>query len=435
MVFEIPPQKNRSAKSSVDSTEHLLRFESMHMFQKYLLRIVPVVFIVLATLPISALGTDTDVENAKTNAPQCDHLSPAFDYLISLTRKNHQPRFDASRIETIFEFIKTQKELGDSLSLGSREGSSSDYYEFTVNRSFRDVLDLVYNPDVPPYFTTPSSVRRSHWIEVDGKRRPFPKLSELLDQQIDPVVIKGLEFNEITPDSQSGAYYSYNLERALILMKHNGSHVLISISNQPDKSEVGRKGLVLGSDEDWNYLYTGEKGVMMPGLGWADSYMYSSSSIMIYYEVKDPAPAVNFYVFKWLHAGWAGMNLAQPHHIRKGVVRFVKSFKEVLEAPALDKLPNVLTVLNTIENLSTEELRAQSRIYFEDLKGRFGDKNSRNRKWFKKLFSDQDYINSMSRDELTAIVSIEYLKHLLGKTSLFDATYFSLKAKPAKHPG
>ncbi len=404
------------------------------MFQHYLHRIVLVVFIALVTLPLPAHSTDVDNETSETTSSRYDDLSPAFDHLINLTQKNNPTRFDASRIETILEFIKTKKELGDSMSLGSRQGSSSDYYEFTVKRSFRDVLDLVYNPDIPSYFTTPSSVRRSHWIEIDGKQQPFPKLSELLDQLDRPVVIRGLEFNEITPDSQSGAYYSYNLYRALILMKHNGSHVLISISDQPDKSDVGKKGLVLGSDENWNYLYTGEKGVMMPGLGWADSYMYRSSSIMIYYEAKEPAPAVNCHVFKWLHAGWAGMNLAKSHHIRKGVVRFVKSFKEVLEAPALEKLPVVSTMLNKIGNLPTEELRAQSRIYFNDLKGRFGDKNRRNRKWFKKLFSDQDYINSMSRDELAAFVSIEYLKYLLGKSSHFDSTYLSLEAKSAKRP-
>lgn len=405
------------------------------MFQRCLHRIVLIALIALIAIPFPALSSD--LENPPPNSRSCqyDSLTPAFDHLLNLTRKNNSTPFDASRIEPLFQFIDTKKELGDSMSLGSRQGSSSDYYEFTIERSLKEVLDLVYNPEIPSYFTTPSSVRRSHWIEVDGKQQPFPKLSERLDQLVDPVVIKGLEFNEITPDSQSGAYYSYNLDRALILMQHNGSRMLISISDQPEKSDVGKKGLVLGSDEDWNYLYTGEKGVMMPGLGWADSYMYSSSSIMIYRETAGPAPAVQCHVFKWLRAGWAGMNLAQPHHIRKGVVRFVKSFKKVLEAPALNELPKVSAMLNKIENLSTEELRAQSRNYFRELQGRFENNNKRNRKWFRKLFSDQDYINSMSRDELAAIVSIEYLKYLLGKSSHFDTTYFTLETQSTKRPG
>jgi hypothetical protein len=41
----------------------------------------------------------------------------------------------------------------------------------------------------------------------------------------------------------------------------------------------------------------------------------------------------------------------------------------------------------------------------------------------------------MSRDELAAIVSIEYLKYLLGKNNYFDITTFSLETQSAKRPG
>lgn len=405
------------------------------MLQHQLHRIAWLVCLAMLVFPFQTEGSEGDEPQFTPKSSQYGHLAPAFDYLFALTQNKGAQRFDAGQVQSILEFVHTEKELGDSMSLGSREGASSDYYEFTIQRSLKDVLDLVYNPDIPSYFAVPSSVRRSHWIEIDSKQQPFPKLSEKLDSLTEPIMIKGLEFNEITPDHQSGAYYSYDLDRALILMRHGGKRLLISTSVQSDKSDVGRKGLVLGPDTEWNYLYTGEKGVMMPGLGWADSYMYSSASIMIYYEVTDPAPAVKCCVFKWLRAGWAGMNLAQPHHIRKGVLRFVKSFKEVLEAPALEDLSKVSAMLEKIDNMPTEELRKQSRIYFEDLKRRFEDKNSRNRKWFKKLFSDESYLKTMNREELAAIVNIEYLKYLLGKKSRFNSTYFTSDFKTTKRPG
>ena len=404
------------------------------MFRSRLHRLNLFLIAISLLLPIHGFCSDTDGEAFKTESSQYGYLTPAFDHLMTLTKYNSNIQFEAGLIDTILEFVQTKKELGNSLSLGSRDGSSSDYYEFMIERPFKEVLDLVYSPDIPSYFTVPSSVRRSHWIEVDGKKQPLPKLSDKLDQLAEPVVIKALEFNEITPDSQSGAYYAYNLDRALILMKHRGNRLLISTSSQPDKSNVGKKGLVLGSDDDWNYLYTGVKGVMMPGLGWAESYMYSSASIMVYYEVTEPTPAVRCSVFKWLRAGWAGMNLAQPHHIRKGVVRFSKSFKEVLESSALGDLSKITAVLHKIENLSNEELREQSRFYYEDLKSHYKDKSSRNKKWFKKLFSNEKYLKSMSREELTAVVNIEYLKYLLGKKSRFDATYIKHPPIASKSP-
>ncbi len=101
-------------------------------------------------------------------------------------------------------------------------------------------------------------------------------------------------------------------------MKHKGRPALISVSNQKGISDVGRKGLILGNDEDWNYIYSGEAGTTLPGTGWADTYMYGSASITIYYELGTNPKQVKCAVFKWLDAGWLGINFVKPAHIRKG---------------------------------------------------------------------------------------------------------------------
>ena len=56
-------------------------------------------------------------------------------------------------IPVILDFIETPKSLGESMSLGERNGAVSDYYEFSVNRSLGEVLDLAYNPDLPSNLT------------------------------------------------------------------------------------------------------------------------------------------------------------------------------------------------------------------------------------------------------------------------------------------
>ncbi len=89
----------------------------------------------------------------------------------------------------------------------------------------------------------------------------------------------------------------------------------------------GKKGLVLGSDSDWNYLYSGKKGTNLPGLGWVSSYMYDSCTIMIYYEMDPNEPLVRCAVFKWLKAGWSNINMVKKSHIYKGLVRYENSFK------------------------------------------------------------------------------------------------------------
>ena len=69
-----------------------------------------------------------------------------------------------------------------------------------------------------------------------------------------------------TPDLNTGVYHEYDLKRTLILLNHKGRQVLVSLSKQIDKSDVGKKGIILGNDNDWNYYYSGEPGFTRPAL-------------------------------------------------------------------------------------------------------------------------------------------------------------------------
>jgi len=386
------------------------------------------VLIILFTWPLQAIAFQ---DREKTP----ERLAPAFDHLLSLVEKNSRVRFDAGKIKPILEFITASKSPEAAYTLGERKGASSSYHEFTINRTLKEVLDLVYNPEIPSYVTSPSSVRRSHWIEVNGKRQPLPKLSDALDDLSGPFIVKGVEFIENTPDANTGAYYAYELDRTLILLQHQGKRIFLSISDQRDKSNVGKKGLVLGPDDDWNYLYTGEKGCTLKGLAWADSYMYNSSSIIVYYETKDPEPQVKCSTFKWLRAGWAGLNFVKAHHLLKGIKRYATSFKEIVESPALADVAKLSRMFARIGSLSTEELREKSRVYFDHLRRRYKDENKLARKWLTELSKDEGYLEKMNREEMEVILCIEYLKRLLDKYPRSDISYFEPSKSPTRRPG
>jgi hypothetical protein len=362
-------------------------------------------------------------------------LIPAFDHLLTFVDFDSQSQLNTKQVGTLLDFVAGPKPVEQTYTLGPRNNGSSTYYEFTINRSLKEVLDLIYNPNIPSYVTTPTSIRLEHWLKIDGNRQTFPMLSDALGDLPKPTIVKGIEFVENTPDVTSGAYYAYQLDRALILMQHQGQPVLLSVSNQKDKSNVGKKGLVLGSDEQWDYLYTGEEGLTKKGLTWADSYMYNSSSIMVYYQTKGPVPQVRCGTFKWLKAGWAGINLVQPAHIRKGIERYAQPLKEILESPALNDVGTLTRTFDQIKALSTEALREKSRLYFEHLVRRYKEDNTLTRKWLTELFKDETYIQKMSREEMQAIVGVEYIKYLLGKEQPFDVSCFQPSKTTAKRPG
>ena len=158
----------------------------------------------------------------------------------------------------------------------------------------------------------------------------------------------------------------------------------------------------------------------MKGLGWARSYMYHSSAIIVYYETIDPIPRVKYSIFKWIRAGWSGFNFVKSHYLRKGAQRYAKAFKEIIEYPALQDISGLSEAFREIKKLSTEELRKNARRYFMELKKRHHEDNALCVKWFIKLLKDDLYLQSLTREELEAITNLEYLKYVLGKRSTFQ---------------
>lgn len=394
-----------------------------------------IALILFLALPISGMASEETDASEKAKEVLVDHLKPNIEHLLSLADDKGAIPFDASQAGPMIEFVTQSKTPGKTYTFGSRNGGTSAYYEFTLKRSLKDILSLAYSDTIPTYVTAPSSIRVAHWIKIDGKEQGLPNLGELIDDLASPKMVKGVEYVENTPDATSGAYYAYLLDRTMILMKYKGHQVMLSISNQKDKSNVGKKGLVLGADQNWNYLYTGEKGCTKPGFGWADSYMYHSSSIIVYYQTNDPVPQVKCGTFKWLKAGWAGINLAQPFHLRDGMVRFASTYKEVVESPALAEVPKISRMFEIFNTLTTEELREKSRLYLDHLAQRHLNDSKLTRKYLSTIPKDENYIESMSREEMMAIVIMEYLKYLLGKDQPFDVGYYKQAQNAFKRSG
>ena len=350
------------------------------------------------------------------------HLNPAMEHLLAGVGLTTAATLNQDLAGSLIDYVAAPKQMQSSYSMGPRQGAVSSYYEFKLERPFAVVMNLIYHPDIPAYITAPASVRLSRWIEINGSRQPLPRITAELDGLAAPLIVNGVEFVENTPDINTGAYYAYEQERTLILMKYQGRRVLLSISRQRDRSTVGKKGLVLGADDDWNYLYTGEKGLTRKGLGWVDSYMYQAQAITIYYETYDPVPHVKCGIFKWLHAGWAGINMAKPDHLRNGMQRFAKAFKTVVEELPHDAPDQMAKVFAHIDSLPTKTLRQKARDQHALLSSVYRHDKSLGTKWFRRLFKDDRYCQGLGREELKALLGKAYLKFMLGKAQGVDVS-------------
>lgn len=307
---------------------------------------------------------------------------------------------------------------------GDAFSAPSAYHRFDVDMDMARFLKLAFDPGIPAYAFAPTSVRLSKWMATDRSEASFPVLWRDLDTLSAPRVYRGLEYMENTPDTHSGAYYTYDLYRTVILMRYRGQIVLLSLTKQTDVSDTGKKGVVLGGDDNWAYLYSGEDGLTVPGMGWVRSYMYDSYSVNVYIQPAEGPPMVRCGIYKWVRAGWASINMVQPHHIYAGLKRFSDSFSAIVTDPQLPSHGHMATVFKRIDRTDETTLRETYRRYLSAIGKTFGESPSFPRKWYDAWFRSSDYLDQVTPDQMRAALVIEYVRQLQGKPPCMDVTPF-----------
>jgi hypothetical protein len=150
--------------------------------------------------------------------------------------------------------------------------------------------------------------------------------------------------------------------------------------------------------------------------------MYDSLSITVYMEVGQSPATVKCGIFKWLDAGWAGINMVRSHHIYRGLLRFADDFKAIVEAPQMNDVERLVPAFERIGELSIETLREKAKDYYRDLQRRHAADSPLLKEWLQEAFANDGYLAQMGRREMESIVSIEMLKFLLGRDSHIDVS-------------
>jgi hypothetical protein len=337
-------------------------------------------------------------------------------HLLDLVGPQSAETFQPQRVAGLMRFVLGPKRPGVVYTAEPVEGSPSAYTEVDVDMGLKAFLKYSFNPDIPWFATTPSSLRWSSWTHTDPPWTQLPRLWEHLPAGDVPVVIRGMESVENTPDLFSGAYYRYDLYRTLIIFNHEGRNVLVSLSRQKDRSEVGKRGYVVGADEDWSYFYSGEPGLSVGGIGWMHSYMFDSVGIAVYAEISPSAPALRTANVKWVRGGWSNINVIQNSHIHKGMQRFALTLKSILESPRLPGADVLEASAARIARLTDAEIREKIQLYRAILLARAEKLKGGARKHLPDSFWDDEVWEGMTRQAMEAVLVLESFKALLGKT-------------------
>jgi hypothetical protein len=376
-------------------------------------------YIVLILIEISlvALSSPTMAGSEAHSLQVPDEVQQQARYLLDTASNPDAAMIDTKPLEHLLAFMTSSKPANSRFDLKPLEGTPGVYYEIDIHRSLADIIGYAYNPRIPTVVLRPSSVRYAQWLLEEGQPHPCERLMTLRNDSAPELVVKSAEHIVNTPDLFSGAYFAFDVDSLLMLTHHANQRILISISRQGRPSGVGKKGFILGPDDNWNYLYSDENGINRTGLGWVRSHIYEAWSVMVYVEGKADQQRVRLGIFKWLRAGWAGINMVNPGHIQRGLVRFADTFLEILESSRLPSVSALQADLNKIESIPEALKRTYIKSYLIEIKKNFSDDKVFRNRDIAEQFDPETYPEQLSTDELRAFMVREYLKGVLGKPS------------------
>ncbi|MDL2272437.1 hypothetical protein LJC23_05330 [Desulfovibrio sp. OttesenSCG-928-I05] len=289
----------------------------------------------------------------------------------------------------------------------------------SIKQPMATTLRYLFDPKIPSEIAYPASVRRQNWHPGSDILTLDPPLWEQLGKHADtPLVLRGVETESITPDTFSSSFYSYTQDRLYILTEYQGTQVLITASWQKGKSDVGRKATPIGDYDNWDFVYSDAAGTLASGIGWADTYMYAANAIIVFYEEAPGSGVTRYTIFKWLDAGWSGMNMVKQEHLTAGAERSFAGLKAFLESPALPPAEEIAAYVASLEALDTDALRARFKPYSLKVSEAAANDKILQSDDFQKKIANGSYGDNLSREEIIAAMSVNWIKGKLGKPQL-----------------
>ncbi|WP_031387802.1 hypothetical protein [Desulfonatronum thiodismutans] len=327
---------------------------------------------------------------------------------------------DRGPIETqdllpLLRFARNSVFTRDDWDVPNLLNATGGYYGYGIAAPVGRIINHIYHSELPPSLFHPSVVRVGKWSEEPEEN--IPELWKNLEEgQV--VVVRGRELEENTPDVSTGGYYTYQTDRMIVLVAHEGEKYLLSVSKQKDESSVGRKGVVIGDDQDWNYFYTDEEGLTTGGLGWVNSYMFDSFSVTVLSADPVDPERTRHAMFKWVRAGWSGMNMVRPSHVRNGCQRFAQSLVRLMESDDLPEIEALIAMSKRVQAMDEQEVLRTLQPYIESLREAASEDSVLSRRSFQRILNQDNPLEHYSLYAKQSLVMKEFLKASVGLPAL-----------------
>jgi len=344
-----------------------------------------------------------------------ENVEMAIDEIITAGEINTNSITSSKNLKVLADFIISSANDEKIWQLKSRRDACGAALIRSYEIPFDKVLKMNLAAKIPDAALFYNVLRFSKKINLSPEcKKNFVNTSKRLNSN-EVFETSYLSFEGITPNLQSGAYYSYTNLRTITRANISGTEMLVSISDMLGPSDYSMRGISVGPVEDGVFYYSQKPGMNMTGVTWLKSQMYISSTIAVYLETPDNKTAVA--MFSWQSAGWRGMNVVKNYHIYSVLLDTFKTFQKVFGNPNVSS-EKILEIIENVSNMSQKEKNKLYKKYCEYVK-EWGNKKPKGLNPFrksaiKKIFSEKS-LDNMKQEYKDIIIVQEFVRSLIGK--------------------
>ena len=355
-------------------------------------------------LTVLAAGADSPAraDDALTLQPFPSSARNGIDALFAFAAGGGAS-FAPEAAATLVDFVQEACKTDSAWELPARAGASGSAYIVKVKVPLQQYLALNFHPGIPDYAVFPASLRYSCCLDAHDMQQAYACIATgpTGSQAYATARMAGME--EITPNPESGGYFSYTNSRTFLRCRVGGRDVLFSCAETLNPSTLSNRGALIGSLEQALYYYSEKPGLNITGMTWVLSQINHSSTLSIYIELNAHETAVA--TFAWLNAGWKGMNVTRAGHILNSQRNTLNFSRRIAQQPGITA-PILAALVSTVEHLPVEAVNTEYERYLAYVR-QWRDQGE------KGLFSRGTLLQDLYDAKITQTLPVAYRRALL----------------------
>jgi len=283
----------------------------------------------------------------------------AVESLFAFEDGSH-PAFTPNSTQPLVDFVCDASLTDSGWELPKRHGAAGAAYVVRVGVPLVQYLALNFHPGIPDYAVFPASLRYSACSDRNEMQRAYSCIGSgpTGTQEYATSRMTGME--EITPNPESGSYFSYTNSRTFVRCKVANRDVLFSCSDTLAPSTFSCRGVPVGLPDKTLFYYSGRPGVNLTGMTWMLSQIIRSTTLSVYVALNSNETAVA--TFAWLNAGWRGVNVTRASHILNSQKSTLDFSRRIAQHPDISA-PLIAAIVDGVNGMTPVAIKADYERY------------------------------------------------------------------------